>query len=253
MVAPKLSELETNMYLMPLLSSMSNVPLPSMAGYKSPWPGGHHSWLESAGHVAGMRSSISTFGALFCTNSKSLPVPKSLYLDRASSVSEDVEKEFMSMNFKLGMLYFFFIHSTCFAMRSRKVLPPVTCNNDFALSKPIPVPKPPFNFKMTVSFKSSGFGVMFKVSKSGNVGTGSRADSGIIVLVPDVKTLKLYLKAFTAASVSLSFPPAFIFASYFGQVALNFKDRWIFSGQQNVENFARAWRAMSRASTRLTL
>jgi len=53
-VAPRLSELETNMYLKPLPSSMSSVPLPSMAGYRSPWPGGHHSWPGSAGQAAGV-------------------------------------------------------------------------------------------------------------------------------------------------------------------------------------------------------
>mmetsp|Transcript_31004 Transcript_31004/g.79029 ORF Transcript_31004/g.79029 Transcript_31004/m.79029 type:complete len:230 (-) Transcript_31004:578-1267(-) len=53
MVAPRLSELETNMYLKPFFRSLSRVPLPSMAGYRSPWPGGHHSWLWSAFQLAG--------------------------------------------------------------------------------------------------------------------------------------------------------------------------------------------------------
>ena len=31
------------MYLIPCISSRSKVPLPTMAGYRSPCPGGHHS------------------------------------------------------------------------------------------------------------------------------------------------------------------------------------------------------------------
>mmetsp|Transcript_36542 Transcript_36542/g.85648 ORF Transcript_36542/g.85648 Transcript_36542/m.85648 type:complete len:227 (+) Transcript_36542:1031-1711(+) len=216
MVAPKLSELDTNMYLTPLERSMSKVPEPSIAGYKSPWPGGHHSWLESAGQVAGAKPSAVTLGALFCTNSRSEPVPKEVYFDKAASVSAEVEKEFISMNFKSGMLYLPFIQSTCFAIRSKKVLPSVTVSKDFAFSKPMPVPRPPFNFRITVSLSSSGLGSMVMLSKSGKVGTDSKSDSGIIVEAPDASTLKLYLKALMAASLELSLPPAFILVSYCG-------------------------------------
>ena len=52
-VAPRLSELETNMYLKPFSSSASSVPEPTIAGYRSPWPGGHHSQSGLAGHEAG--------------------------------------------------------------------------------------------------------------------------------------------------------------------------------------------------------
>merc|ERR1719277_2634774 len=64
-VAPRLSELDTNIYLKPLLNSISKVPLPNIAGYRSPCPGGHHSWPESFSHLAGLKSEA-TFGALFC-------------------------------------------------------------------------------------------------------------------------------------------------------------------------------------------
>mmetsp|Transcript_24815 Transcript_24815/g.57274 ORF Transcript_24815/g.57274 Transcript_24815/m.57274 type:complete len:202 (-) Transcript_24815:116-721(-) len=201
------------MYFTPFAKSLSRVPLPSIAGYKSPCPGGHHSWLGSADQVAGASPSASTLGALFWTNSRSSPVPRAVYLERAASVSSEVEKEFISMNLRSGMAYLDFMNSTCLAMRSKKVLPSETVNSDFAFSRPMPVPSPPFNFKMTVSFNSSGLGVTVKVSRSGKVGTASNADSGIIVLAPEVRTLKLYLNALIAASEELSFPPAFILAS----------------------------------------
>mmetsp|Transcript_52794 Transcript_52794/g.141396 ORF Transcript_52794/g.141396 Transcript_52794/m.141396 type:complete len:236 (-) Transcript_52794:431-1138(-) len=97
MVAPRLSEFDTNMYLKPFERSFSSVPLPSIAGYRSPWPGGHHSCPGSFSQVAGERSAAATFGALFCTNSRSAPVPSSGYSAKAARVSAEVEKEFMSM------------------------------------------------------------------------------------------------------------------------------------------------------------
>mmetsp|Transcript_77956 Transcript_77956/g.241633 ORF Transcript_77956/g.241633 Transcript_77956/m.241633 type:complete len:236 (+) Transcript_77956:551-1258(+) len=100
MVAPRLSELDTNMYLKPSPRSLSSVPLPSIAGYRSPWPGGHHSCPGSFSQSAGVMSEAVTLGALFWTNSRSEPVPRSAYLDRAARVSADVENEFMSMNLR---------------------------------------------------------------------------------------------------------------------------------------------------------
>lgn len=38
---------------------------------------------------------MGALGALFCTNSKSGPVPRSGYFERASKVSAEVEKEFL--------------------------------------------------------------------------------------------------------------------------------------------------------------
>jgi len=49
---------------------------------------------------AGVKSAFVTFGALFCTNSKSEPVPRSGYLLSAALVSSDVENEFISMKAK---------------------------------------------------------------------------------------------------------------------------------------------------------
>mmetsp|Transcript_13455 Transcript_13455/g.29422 ORF Transcript_13455/g.29422 Transcript_13455/m.29422 type:complete len:317 (-) Transcript_13455:934-1884(-) len=193
-VAPKLSELETNMYLNPFFKSLSRVPLPNMAGYKSPCPGGHHSWAGSASQVAGVKSLAVTLGALFCTNSNSEPLPSSLYLERASKVSAEVEKEFMSMNFML-VLNCFFIDATCLAMRSKKLLPSVTVKRDFALSKPMPVPRPPFNFRTTVFLRRVGSVLILSFSNSGRLSTGSSMDSPIMTLAPLAMTPKLYLKA----------------------------------------------------------
>mmetsp|Transcript_110629 Transcript_110629/g.202761 ORF Transcript_110629/g.202761 Transcript_110629/m.202761 type:complete len:295 (-) Transcript_110629:236-1120(-) len=159
-VAPKLSELETKAYCRPAASSLSRTPLPSIAGYKSPCPGGHHSLSGPASQVAGVKSAAVTFGALFCTNSRSAPVPNAGYLESASNVSVEVAKEFMSMNLRSGDAYVSFIQATCLAIKSRNVLPSTTGRSDFAFSRPMPVPSPPFNLRMTVFFKSSAFGSM---------------------------------------------------------------------------------------------
>ena len=51
--APRLSELETKAYLTPSASRRSSQPDPSRAGYRSPWPGGHHSSSGCSGQLAG--------------------------------------------------------------------------------------------------------------------------------------------------------------------------------------------------------
>merc|ERR1719330_257124 len=151
-VAPRLSELDTNMYLNPLLNNLSKVPLPNMAGYRSPCPGGHHSWPGSFSHFAGVKSDAVTFGALFCTNSRSLPEPNSGYLANASKVSFEVEKEFINMKAR-STLYWLFIEATCLAMRSRNVKSSVT-------------------FNITVVFSKDGSGVTSMPSMVGSESTG---------------------------------------------------------------------------------
>lgn len=50
---PRLSELETSMYLSPSGKSLSRHPDPTRAAYKSPCPGGHHSLVGLEAQVAG--------------------------------------------------------------------------------------------------------------------------------------------------------------------------------------------------------
>mmetsp|Transcript_16698 Transcript_16698/g.54398 ORF Transcript_16698/g.54398 Transcript_16698/m.54398 type:complete len:212 (+) Transcript_16698:501-1136(+) len=69
-VAPRLSELEMNMYLYPAAMSLSSMPEPSRAGKTSPSPGRHHSSSRAAGHAAGDQSSSATFGCLCCISSR---------------------------------------------------------------------------------------------------------------------------------------------------------------------------------------
>mmetsp|Transcript_36069 Transcript_36069/g.81858 ORF Transcript_36069/g.81858 Transcript_36069/m.81858 type:complete len:415 (+) Transcript_36069:720-1964(+) len=155
-VAPRLSEFDTNMYLKPLASSVSSVPEPTSAGYRSPWPGGHHSSAGFAGQLAGVRSDLVTFGALFCKNSSDRPAAARVsYLESASSVSAEVEKEFISMKAsstpKTERMC-----STCRAMKSRKVAPSFRGSRLFAFSSPIPVPRPPLSLSITVLVNSAG-------------------------------------------------------------------------------------------------
>mmetsp|Transcript_24068 Transcript_24068/g.60937 ORF Transcript_24068/g.60937 Transcript_24068/m.60937 type:complete len:208 (-) Transcript_24068:670-1293(-) len=70
-VAPRLSELDTNMYLMPASRSFFSTPDPAREGYRSPCPGGHHSLTGAAGYFAGFRVAWSILGTLFCTTSQS--------------------------------------------------------------------------------------------------------------------------------------------------------------------------------------
>mmetsp|Transcript_671 Transcript_671/g.2113 ORF Transcript_671/g.2113 Transcript_671/m.2113 type:complete len:371 (-) Transcript_671:8-1120(-) len=214
--APRLSELETNMYCLPWPSNRSSVPLPSRAGKRSPCPGGHHSMVGSLAQVTGLQSASVTFGALFCRNSRSFPSPSSgWYFERNSIVSFDVEKESMSKKARSGVnvsrMFF-----TCRAMRSRNVFPALTSNRDLAFSRPIPVPRPPFSLSTTVDFRSSGLGVMDSCSKSAmSLGwTGVIDFSEIIVSTPDRRVWRLDLKAAMAASVR---PSCFNFFSYSGQ------------------------------------
>mmetsp|Transcript_124210 Transcript_124210/g.322650 ORF Transcript_124210/g.322650 Transcript_124210/m.322650 type:complete len:208 (-) Transcript_124210:259-882(-) len=164
-------------------------------------------------------SLAATFGALFCTNSKSAPVPRSAYFERASRVSADVAKEFININFKF-VLNSFFIDATCLAIKSRKLLPSVTVNNDFALSNPMPVPRPPFSFKITVFFRSLGSGLILSFSNSWRPSTESSRLSGIMTSAPEARTPRLYLKAAMAASLQPSFS---IFSLYDGHSVCNFE------------------------------
>mmetsp|Transcript_16700 Transcript_16700/g.54405 ORF Transcript_16700/g.54405 Transcript_16700/m.54405 type:complete len:314 (+) Transcript_16700:350-1291(+) len=156
-VAPRLSELETNMYLYPLSSSASSVPDPTTAGYKSPWPGGHHSQAGAAGHEAGDMSDAVTLGALFWQNSSGTPpFASSSYFARWARVSLDVANEFISMK-DSSTPRDERMCSTCLAMKSRKVLPSLSSSSDLAFSRPMPVPKPPLSFSITVSVSSDAF------------------------------------------------------------------------------------------------
>lgn len=67
--APRLSELETKAYLTPSASRRSSQPDPSRAGYRSPWPGGHHSSSGCSGQLAGERPSARILGTRFCISS----------------------------------------------------------------------------------------------------------------------------------------------------------------------------------------
>ena len=51
--------------------------------------------------------------------------------------------------------YFWRVYFTCSAIRSKKVLPDLTSSKLFAFSRPIEVPRPPFNLKTAVLESSS--------------------------------------------------------------------------------------------------
>src|SRR5271154_3257426 len=96
-LAPRLSELETKRYFTPAASKRSSQPEPSSEGYKSPWPGGHHSSSGFLGQTAGRRLWASTFGAALCINSSCAGSPRDGYFFRKSSVSRLVLKLFINM------------------------------------------------------------------------------------------------------------------------------------------------------------
>ena len=75
--------------------------------------------------------------------------------------------------------------STCRAMMSRKLSPSRTSSSDFARSRPIEVPSPPFSLTTTVPARPS-VGVCSGRSTSASAGmsTGSIDDSGIIPVSP---------------------------------------------------------------------
>mmetsp|Transcript_1075 Transcript_1075/g.1401 ORF Transcript_1075/g.1401 Transcript_1075/m.1401 type:complete len:208 (+) Transcript_1075:2852-3475(+) len=164
-VAPRLSEFDTNIYFIPSARSWSNFPDPVKAAYKSPWPGGHHSTPGLIGQTAGAIVLASTLGTLFCINSRFGSATISGYFSRNFRVSSDVEKEFISMNLTL-LLKDSLIAMHCFAVKSRKVFCPLTGRRDLALSKPILVPNPPFNFRTTVSFNKSVLTEIFPLMSS---------------------------------------------------------------------------------------
>mmetsp|Transcript_64899 Transcript_64899/g.107690 ORF Transcript_64899/g.107690 Transcript_64899/m.107690 type:complete len:409 (-) Transcript_64899:23-1249(-) len=200
-VAPKLSELETNMYLTPSATRASSLPVPAKAAYKSPWPGGHHSRSGAAGQEAGSRVLASTLGALFCINSMLGSLASSGYLAKKALVSSEVEKLFIIMNFR-GVLSSLRMCITCLAMKSRKVSSPFTWSRDFAFSSPIPVPRPPFSFSTRVSPKrvlspSSAFG---SSASLGKLSTASMVSSGIMPVLPSTRSLYTARKALENAS-----------------------------------------------------
>mmetsp|Transcript_41790 Transcript_41790/g.129100 ORF Transcript_41790/g.129100 Transcript_41790/m.129100 type:complete len:240 (-) Transcript_41790:484-1203(-) len=99
-VAPRLSLLETNMYLNPFASSASSAPDDCREQYSSPCPGGHHSFSGPSGYAAGFRVACETLGVLPCITSTSevnLSPAKAGYLLRYALVSSLVLNEFMSM------------------------------------------------------------------------------------------------------------------------------------------------------------
>src|SRR3974390_3682292 len=94
-LAPRLSEFDTKRYFTPSASRRSSQPEPRSEGYKSPWPGGHHSSCGFSGQTAGRRVFASTFGTWFCINSSDGPAPASGYFFRKSRVSWLVLKLFI--------------------------------------------------------------------------------------------------------------------------------------------------------------
>ena len=88
-----------------------------------------------------IRAAAVTFGALFCTNSRSLLVTSSGYSPKASKVSLEIEKEFINVNAR-SVLYSAFMDATCLAIKSRKLNSLVTFRSDLAMSRLMPVPNP---------------------------------------------------------------------------------------------------------------
>mmetsp|Transcript_4943 Transcript_4943/g.6811 ORF Transcript_4943/g.6811 Transcript_4943/m.6811 type:complete len:236 (-) Transcript_4943:100-807(-) len=197
-VAPRLSEFETNMYLNPPSKSASRRPEPTRAAYKSPCPGGHHSFDGLLSQVAGWKVVASILGTLFCNiSSPSSEANSGYFPDRYSSVSALVEKLFISMNltFVPNSSLIFII---CFAVRSRNVSSPFTLRRDLALSRPIPVPRPPLSLSTTVSERRVVSGSREMESAETRSGEGVIVDSGIIPVLPDTRELKVDSKALIA-------------------------------------------------------
>mmetsp|Transcript_12987 Transcript_12987/g.37376 ORF Transcript_12987/g.37376 Transcript_12987/m.37376 type:complete len:240 (-) Transcript_12987:5323-6042(-) len=101
-VAPRLSELDTNTYSTPRDSSLSSIPLPTIAAYISPCPGGAHSMSGFSGNSTGASVSASTLQELFCISSTSSSSARSgCFSFKKAQVSADVEKLFIRMNLTL--------------------------------------------------------------------------------------------------------------------------------------------------------
>mmetsp|Transcript_26779 Transcript_26779/g.53802 ORF Transcript_26779/g.53802 Transcript_26779/m.53802 type:complete len:312 (-) Transcript_26779:363-1298(-) len=184
-VAPRLSELETNMYFTPASRSFLRVPEPASEGYRSPCPGGHHSLAGLGGNFAGRSVDASILGTLFCTTSQS-PLMMSGCPFSASLVSALVEKEFMNI-WRTEPL-FLANHSTWEAMRSRKDCSPLTDSSDLAFSSPMPVPRPPLSFMTTVFSRSfwtlSSATSVFTSARVGRSSAGVMAISAIMPSSP---------------------------------------------------------------------
>lgn len=84
---------------------------------------------------------------------------------------------------------------TCLAVKSKKVSLPLMGNNDLALSRPMPVPRPPLSLSTTVCDKSAGLGVTVNASARSKSGTGEISPSGIIPVEPDSRELNVDSKA----------------------------------------------------------
>src|SRR4051812_30040995 len=108
------------MYLTPSAKRRSNQPEPSNEGYKSPWPGGHHSNSTLAGQETGFKVFASTLGTAFCINSKSRGSPNSGYSLKNSNVSRLVLKLFITRKRSCEPCCLR-KYRICFAIKSRNV------------------------------------------------------------------------------------------------------------------------------------
>jgi hypothetical protein len=137
----------------------------------------------------------SSLGTLFCIiSSPSSEAREGYFSLKKASVSALVEKEFISMNLTF-IPKSFRIAIICLAVRSRKVSLPFTLSKDLALSSPIPVPRPPFNFNTTVDANREVSASSAKPSELTRSGAGEIVDSGIMPVFPDTNELKVDSKA----------------------------------------------------------
>ena len=163
----------------------------------------------------------SILGTLFWSISKPSSAAKPGYLDsRNCKVSADVLKLFMSINLTLKP-YSLRIWMTCLAVISKKVSSPLTFSKLLALSRPIPVPRPPLSFKTTVFAKRVLSGSRFKSVNLSKDGTGVIVDSGMIPVAPEANELKLDSKAEIAEGET---PSASIFFCWI-QIGHNYRMR----------------------------
>ena len=104
------------------------------------------------------------------------------------------------LNF-IGDLNSFRIVITCFAVKSRNVLPPLTSNKLFALSSPIDVPRPPLSFNTTVESRRDVFWTTLPVISSFNVGNDFAASMESSEILPD-EPLKSSEKEWEKAAIA---------------------------------------------------
>mmetsp|Transcript_51362 Transcript_51362/g.122244 ORF Transcript_51362/g.122244 Transcript_51362/m.122244 type:complete len:323 (+) Transcript_51362:647-1615(+) len=186
-VAPRLSAFDTNMYFTPASRSFLSSPEPAREGYRSPCPGGHHSFVGLPGSLAGRRVSAWILGTLFWTTSQPSATISGETAESATFVSALVEKEFMNMTRTLPRVARNAI--TCLAMMARKDSPFFTWSSDFACSRPMPVPNPPLSLRTTVCSSifliwSSGRLALTTSAREGRSPAGEIARSEIIPSSP---------------------------------------------------------------------